>query len=69
MRRLVYSLPMKAIFKAKETELIFEKVWSIIQTQKMKNINRETLKEELLTAISEPEFNIYGFAEKYRRIN
>ncbi len=46
-------------------ELITEKVWSIIQNKKMKKIDKEKLREDLLKEISKPDFNMYHFAEKY----
>ena len=45
--------------------LATEKIWSIIQNQKMKEIDREDLQIELLKAIKEPDFNLYSFAKKY----
>ncbi|HEY5407164.1 MAG TPA: methylmalonyl Co-A mutase-associated GTPase MeaB [Ginsengibacter sp.] len=50
---------------AKKIELLTEKIWAIIQHKKMKGINREDLKNNLLKAISQPRFNMYHFAEKY----
>jgi LAO/AO transport system kinase len=50
---------------AQKLELLTEKVWSIIQNKKMKEINKEELKNDLSEAMSKPEFNIYHFAEKY----
>ena len=50
---------------SKEIELLTEKVWSIIQNKKMKEINREELKKELSEVALKPGFNIYQFAEKY----
>ncbi len=49
----------------KKLELITEKIWSIIQHKKMKEIIREELKNSLSEAISKPGFNIYHFAGKY----
>ncbi len=45
--------------------LIAEKVWSIIQNKKMKKIDKENLKENLLKEVSKPGFNMYHFAERY----
>jgi LAO/AO transport system kinase len=47
--------------------LVTEKIWSIIQNQKMKKIDREDLQDEILTAIKEPDFNMYLFAKKYEK--
>lgn len=46
-------------------ELMTEKAWSIIQANKMKEINKEELKSSLSMELSNKEFNIYQFAEKY----
>ena len=50
---------------SKRIELLAEKVWSIIQSKKMKGINKTELKKELSVAATKPGFNIYDFAEKY----
>lgn len=65
IKELYTNIEEYPVAKVKKTELIFEKVWSIIQAQKMKSIATETLKKDLLTAMAEPGFNVYGFAEKY----
>ncbi|MEO8860842.1 MAG: methylmalonyl Co-A mutase-associated GTPase MeaB [Ginsengibacter sp.] len=46
-------------------DLVLEKIWSIIQDKKMKEIDRGKLKNELAKEISEAGFNLYNFAEKY----
>jgi LAO/AO transport system kinase len=50
---------------SKKIELLAEKIWSIIQSKKMKEINKEKLKSELSIAAAKPGFNMYHFAEKY----
>ena len=50
---------------AQKLALIAEKIWSIIQNKKMKKIDKEDLKENLLKEISKPGFNAYDFAERY----
>ena len=50
---------------SKRNELLAEKVWSIIQSKKMKGINKIELKKELSVAATKPGFNMYDFAEKY----
>ena len=50
---------------SKRIELLAEKVWSIIQSKKMKEINKVELKKELSIAATKPGFNMYQFAEKY----
>ncbi|MEO8415073.1 MAG: methylmalonyl Co-A mutase-associated GTPase MeaB [Ginsengibacter sp.] len=46
-------------------DLMTEKVWSIIQNKKMREINREKLKKDLSEAATHAGFNMYQFAEKY----
>lgn len=46
-------------------DLVMEKILSIIQNKKMKEIDMENLKSELAKKISEADFNLYKFAEKY----
>jgi LAO/AO transport system kinase len=46
-------------------DLLTEKVWSIIQNEKMKEFNRQIMKNELTKAVSKPDFNLYFFAKKY----
>ena len=50
---------------SKRIELLAEKVWSIIQSKRMKGINKIELKKELSVAATKPGFNLYRFAEKY----
>ena len=45
--------------------LVTEKIWSIIQKEKMKEIDKEEMKKEIVEMVSEPEFNMYVFAKKY----
>jgi LAO/AO transport system kinase len=47
--------------------LVTEKIWSIIQNQKMKKIDRENLQNEIVNAIKNPEFNMYLFAKSYEK--
>jgi len=46
-------------------ELLAQKVWSIIQSKKMKEVNKIELRKELSVAATKDGFNIYHFAEKY----
>lgn len=50
---------------SQKLDLVVEKIWSIIRAKKMKEIDREKLKSELATAMSEAGFNLFNFAEKY----
>jgi len=45
--------------------LITEKIWTLIQNEKMKNFDKEKMKMEISKASSNPDFNIYSFAKKY----
>ena len=45
--------------------LLLEKTLSIIAANKMKNIDKEKLQQELSGAVKKDEFNLYEFAKKY----
>ncbi len=49
--------------------LITEKVWSIIENNKMKEFDKDKLKKELSKAVSAVDFNMYVFARKYSQAN
>jgi LAO/AO transport system kinase len=44
--------------------LLTEKIWALIQNEKMKNFDKEKMKIELSKAASKPDFNMYSFAKK-----
>ena len=44
--------------------LATEKVWTLIQNEKMKNFDKEKIKKEILKAFAEKDFNMYVFAKK-----
>ncbi len=46
--------------------LLTEKIWSLIQNEKMKGFDKERMKREIAKEVSEPGFNSYVFAWKYR---
>jgi GTPase len=48
-----------------KVELMMEKILSIIQNKKMKDLNKDELKAHLLEAAKKADFNLYQFAEKY----
>lgn len=50
----------------KKIELIFQKAWTLIQDQKMKNIDREKLRKEIALRSVDPDFNLYQFAQRYK---
>lgn len=45
--------------------LLTEKIWALIQNEKMKNFDKEKMKSEIKKAVLNPDFNIYSFAKKY----
>lgn len=49
----------------KKIGLLTEKVWSLIQAEKMKEISREKIETDLLQAMLDPGFNLYAFAKRY----
>lgn len=48
-----------------KVNLVAEKVWSFIETQKMKDINKDQLRKEILNEMADPGFNLYRFAKRY----
>lgn len=47
--------------------LLTEKIWNLIQNEKMKDFDKEKMKLAISKAISEKDFNIYAFAKRYKR--
>jgi LAO/AO transport system kinase len=45
--------------------LLTEKVWALIQNEKMKELDKEQMKIEIEKAVSTPDFNMYVFAKSY----
>ena len=45
--------------------LIAEKIWTLIQTEKMKKFDKEKMKKEISEAAALPGFNLYLFAKEY----
>ncbi len=45
--------------------LLTEKIWALIQNEKMKSFDKEKMKKEIEEAVLNPDFNIYSFAKKY----
>jgi LAO/AO transport system kinase len=45
--------------------LLTEKIWTLIQNEKMKEFDKGKMKEEILKAVLEKDFNMYAFAKKY----
>jgi LAO/AO transport system kinase len=44
--------------------LLSEKAWKLIQNEKMKNISRVKLQEEIILASANPAFNLYRFVDQ-----
>ena len=44
--------------------IITEKIWALIQKEKMTHFDKETLKTEIKKGASDPGFNIYSFVKK-----
>ncbi len=49
----------------KRSWLLTEKAYHIIQQNRMKNINKNLLKEEIEVASTNKDFNLYSFVKKY----
>ncbi len=47
--------------------LLAEKIWTLIQNEKMKELDKETIKNEIKKAISIKDFNLYAFAKNYEK--
>lgn len=45
--------------------LLTEKIWALIQNEKMKEFDKEKMKKDISEAVSNADFNIYSFAKKY----
>ena len=54
-----HTLPMKRL------QLLTEKCWHIIETQRMRNISHDLLKTELEQAIKQDDFNLYTFTKAF----
>ena len=48
-----------------KSNLLTEKIWSLIQFEKMKELDKEKMKIELEEAVLQPGFNLYVFAKNY----
>ena len=64
----LYTIISTSDFKdmnEQKLDLMTNKIWSIIQNKKMKEISKEELRNKLAEAMSGANFNMYHFAEKY----
>ncbi len=52
-------------YSVHKINLLTEKVWAVIQNEKMKNLDKEKIKVKIKTAASKSGFNLYAFAKKY----
>jgi LAO/AO transport system kinase len=50
---------------SRRTFLLAEKAWKLIQHEKMKNIDRVKLQEEIILASTDPAFNLYRFVSQF----
>ncbi|MBA3647310.1 MAG: methylmalonyl Co-A mutase-associated GTPase MeaB [Chitinophagales bacterium] len=55
----------KALSNKRRPYLMAEKIWRIIQKEKMKGINKEELIKDLIKALNDKNFNLYQYAKKY----
>jgi LAO/AO transport system kinase len=46
-------------------ELLTEKIWSLIQNERMKQIDKEKMRRNIVEALARPDFNMYEFAKGY----
>ncbi len=52
-------------YSVHKINLLTEKVWAVIQNEKMKNLDKEKIKVKIKAAASKSGFNLYAFAKKY----
>lgn len=48
-----------------KTQLLTEKIWSLIQNERMRGIDKDKMRKAITEATSQPGFNMYQFAKKY----
>ena len=54
-------------YSQNKINLLTEKIWALIQNEKMKQLDKEKMKIEIEEAASKSSFNIYAFAKKYEK--
>jgi LAO/AO transport system kinase len=47
--------------------LLADRIWALIQNEKMKGLDKDKMKLEIEEAFSKPGFNMYLFAKNYRK--
>lgn len=52
------------IHSEKKIQLLVEKSWQLIQSKRMKDINRHNLTKQISEAVKDPGFNLYTFIRK-----
>ncbi len=52
-------------FPEKRLHLLSEKCWQLIQATRMKNINRDRMRDELKQAMNSGSFNLYAFSKQF----
>ncbi len=54
-------------FNDKKLYLLTEKCWQLIQANRMQDVNKTLLKDELAAIMNNDEFNLYTYTQKYMR--
>lgn len=62
LMQVIIDQPLKE--NTRRVFLLAEKAWKLIQHEKMKNISRTKLQEEIRSASVDPEFNLYRFVDR-----
>ena len=62
LMQVIVDQPLKE--NTRRVFLLAEKAWKLIQHEKMKNISRIKLQEEIRSASVYPEFNLYRFVDR-----
>jgi len=58
------QLELSSQHSDKKLQLLIEKSWQLIQARKMKGINKRVLAGKILSAMNNPDFNLYSFITK-----
>lgn len=52
--------------EGKKYVMLTQKAWQILQSKRMKNINKQKLQQDIqYNAVADPQFNLYNFISKY----
>jgi LAO/AO transport system kinase len=52
---------------ARRIFLLAEKAWKLLQHQKMKNLNKNQLQQDIVKASANPDFNLYQFIDTFQQ--